>query len=78
MTKTKKTFVTDEAFVKAWLKGGTTADVAARLDREVNAVYQRSHRLRKLGVNLPVLERNGRGPKVVDVKALNTLIKEAK
>lgn len=71
-------FVTNEAFVKAWMKGGTTGDVAERLGRSIVAVYGRAKRLRKIGVALPKLDRAPRGLAEVDVKALNALIKGAK
>ena len=68
-----KTNIDSETFVKAWLKGGTTADVAARLGCGVNNIYGRGRSLRAAGVKLPKLDPAVR--KRIDVAGLNALIK---
>lgn len=71
---TARARVSAEAFVKAWAKGGTVADVAGRLGCDARSVTSRGIRYRKAGIALPKLERRGGGPRL-DVDALNELLK---
>ncbi len=69
--------ITDEAFVKEWQRGENVKDIAAKLGMTYMNVTSRASRLRKAGVNLkkrfPVF-----GPrKIVNVRALNRIAKEA-
>jgi len=77
-TKTMTTRVPAETFVKEWAKAyakaKTAADVAEAVGLSVRSVHGRGTSLRKLGVELPKLERISGGPRL-DVDALNALLK---
>jgi len=70
--------VTNEEFVKGWVKGGTSEDVAERLGISRQTLYLRSRKLREAGVVLEALERKARGAVPIDVKGLNAIIKGAR
>ena len=78
-TKTMTTRVPAETFVKEWAKahakGKTAADVGEAVGLSVGSVHGRGRLLRKLGVELPKLERIGGGRPRLDVDALNALLK---
>ena len=59
--------VSPEAFVIAWEKGGSAAEVAQRLGMSVKAVHNRASQYRKLGVQMKRMRR-------VCVRSLNDLL----
>ncbi len=61
--------VTDELFVRTWMRHETQKAMAADLGVSEFMVFNRASKLRRAGVNLPKKER-----KPTDVKALNELI----
>jgi len=67
--------VSNEDFVKAWRNAAYTNDVVAAIGLKRGSIYTRAKKLREAGVKLPALARRGRGPSVIDVKALNALLK---
>ena len=69
----RRTHVSAVDFVKAWVKGGTIADVAERAGVSIATAQGRAHRFRKAGVALPKLERRTHAG--LDIQALNALLK---
>ena len=79
MAKTKgKPNVSAEAFVTAWIKEATLADIAAALDLSIPGVYSRAKKYRDAGIKLPERKGAGRGRVALADRAneLNALIKK--
>jgi transposase len=64
--------VSNEHFVKVWVKSPTLEEVARRLGYSEQTCYNRANKLRKAGVKLPFFKRKS----VVDPEALNELIEQ--
>ena len=74
ISRKKKTYVTDSAFVAAWLEATTLNDVVTATGMSYGGVVVKAKRLREAGVKLPELQRSR---KSIDVDGLNTLISVA-
>ena len=72
----KKTKVSNEDFVKAWMSCDSYTVMSFNTGMTVSAVQARATRLRKAGVQLPSFTRATRKRKEIDVAGLNTMIEE--
>lgn len=68
--------ISDEDFVRAWMRVKTYAELAAATEMTVSQCQQRGYRLRKRGVPLPTMFVLVGSKRPVDVVGLNKIIEE--